>query len=86
MTAVNVHSRFYVLDPGHLSSGHIWSSARPRELGREPGGLRGGLQMPSVVLACLPFLQAAVQGGASLATGMPNLQYNSLSNVTEGFL
>lgn len=72
--AVNVHSRIYALDTkGHLDSRHIWSTARPRELGRVPGGLRGGLQMASVVLACLPFLQAAVQGGASLATGMPNL-------------
>jgi hypothetical protein len=72
--AVNVHSRFYVLDPkGHLDSRHIWFIPRPRELGRVLGGLKGGLQMPSVVLACLPFRQAAVQGGASLATGMPNL-------------
>lgn len=44
-------------------------TAKPRELGRVLGGLGGGVQMPSVVLACLPFLQAAVQGGARLALG-----------------
>lgn len=41
----------------------------PHELGRVLGGIEGGVEMPSVGLACLPFIQTAVQGRARLAHG-----------------
>lgn len=44
-------------------------TTRPRELGRVLGGVEGGVEMPSAGLACLPFIQTAVQGRARLALG-----------------